>query len=307
MEMNIKKYSGKVFSAEEMSLLKEIVLTYPKLSQIEIASTVCEVLEWTAPNGRPKRDACLAFLRKLESDGEISLPMLKPCGVKKGTRLKKHMTEDEDISWMDTRSVTECGALTLAIARPGESLRRWRAYIRAFHMLGDANVTGSRICYTVNSEGRDLGCVQFSASAWALEARDEFIGWTVADKKERLHLVLNNSRTLIFPWVRVNGLGSRILSLAAKQVARDWLNIYYYEPVLLETFVDVSFFRGTIYKASNWMRIGQTKGRGRNDRENKRDLSVKDIYLYPLHKDFREILAGKKPCKVRDPEDDPLR
>jgi hypothetical protein len=303
---NYIEYSGRVFCAEEITLLKEIVLTYPKLSQKELASTICEILEWTAPSGRPKKDACLGFLRKLESDGEISLPMIKPCGPKKGCGIKRHIAEDEDISWMDTREVTECGELTLAIARPGESLRRWRAYIRAFHVLGDANVNGSRICYTVRSEGRDVGCLQFSASAWALAERDEMIGWSAADKKARLHLVLNNSRALILPWAHMRYLGSRMLALAAKQIVRDWLDLYCYEPVLLETFVDVSVYRGTIYKASNWIRAGQTKGRGRNDRAGERALSVKDIYLLPLRRDFKEILTGKKPCKARDPEDDLL-
>jgi hypothetical protein len=108
---------------------------------------------------------------------------------------------------------------------------------------------------------------------------------------------------LILPWVHANDLGSRILSLAAKQVVLDWLNEFCFEPVLLETFVDTSRYRGTIYKASNWIFIGQTKGRGRNDRRGEYLLSVKDIFLYPLCRDFRDKLLGKKPYGKRDPDE----
>ena len=304
METSIREFSGRTFSSADIELIQETVSTYPKLSQRELASTISELLEWTLPSGRPKKDTCLAFLRKLNAEGAIKLPSLREAH-KKGKRLSKYTTEGEDISWMDMRTVTECGPLTLTISRPGESLQRWRAYIRAFHMLGDASVVGSKIYYTIASEGRDLGCMQFSASAWALEARDEWIGWTTADKKARLHLVLNNSRTLIFPWVRVNGLGSRMLSLAARQITRDWMETYCYEPVLLETFVDTSRFRGTIYKAANWTHLGDTKGRGRNDRHAEKLLTEKAIYVYPLRRDFREVLKGEKPWKVVNPDDMP--
>jgi hypothetical protein len=303
MEMFIRKYSGREFTSAEINLIKEVISTYPKLSQRELASTICELIGWTTPSGIPKSKTCNDFLRKLESEGEIRLPEVGRQGRNKAKGIKKYITEDEDISWMDTSTVTECGTLTLAMARPGESLRRWRAYIRAFHMLGDATVHGNRICYTVKCEGRDIGCIQFSASAWALAARDELIGWTAADRQARLHLVINNSRMLIMPWVHVKDLGSRILSLAAKQVARDWLSEYCYKPVLLETFVDTSYFRGTIYKASNWVLAGQTKGRGRNDRLGEFALSVKDIYLYPLRRDYREILTGNKPYVRREPDE----
>jgi hypothetical protein len=303
MEKIIRKYSGRDFTSAEINLIKEVVSTYPKLSQRELASTICELIEWKTPRGIPKGKPCNDFLRKLEAEGEIRLPEVGRQGSNRGTRTKKYIAEDEDLSWIDTSTVTECGALSLEIARPGESLRRWRTYIKAFHMLGDAIVNGSRLCYTVKCEGRDIGCLQFSASAWALAARDELIGWTAADRKARLHLVINNSRALIMPWVHVKYLGSRILSLAAKQVAKDWLREYCFKPVLLETFVDTSHFRGTIYKASNWILAGQTKGRGRNDRLGEFALSVKDIYLYPLRRDYREVLTGNKPYTRRDPDE----
>jgi len=304
METSIREFSGRTFCTEEIDIIKEVVKTYRHLSQNELAYTIGEILEWTTPNGRPKGTSCLRLLQKLEADGEVELPPLREYS-NKGWKFVRRPAEGEDMSWMETSEITECGSLTLKIARPGELLRRWRSYIRAFHMIGDTSVYGHRICYMVESEGRDVGCLQFSASAWSLAARDEWIGWTVPDKKARLHLVVNNSRTLILPWVHAANLGSRILSQAARQVLRDWLAAFCYEPVLLETFVDTSFYSGTIYKAANWTYLGNTKGRGRNDRHSEKLLTEKAIFTYPLRRDFREVLKGEKPCRAVNPDDLP--
>jgi hypothetical protein len=305
METSINEFSGRVFRPVDINIIKETVITYRNLSQKELASTICELIKWVTPNGHPKTSACLKLLRKLETEGVLKLPPLSNSQVRSGKRVLKKAGENEDASWMDKSEINGCGALTLTIARPGESLQRWRAYIRAYHMIGDANVYGSRIYYIVRSEGRDIGCLQFGVSAWALSSRDEWIGWTLADKKTRLHLVVNNSRMLILPWVRARNLGSRILSLAARQVASDWLNEFCYEPVLLESFVDTSKYKGTIYKASNWTYLGNTKGRGRNDRHTERLLTEKAVYVYPLRQDFRAVLKGEKPWKAVDPDDMP--
>lgn len=162
-------------------------------------------------------------------------------------------------------------------------------------MLGDKQVFGSRLAYFIKSRETILGCLQFSASSWALSTRDEWIGWKVQDRKQRLQLIVNNSRFLILPWVSVKNLASKVLSLAIKQLQEDWLREYCYAPVLLETFVDTSHFAGTCYKASNWTYLGETQGRGRMDRKKEYALSRKAIYMYPLQKDFKDCLKGIKP------------
>jgi hypothetical protein len=141
-----------------------------------------------------------------------------------------------------------------------------------------------------NREQR-LGCLLFSASAWALAARDEWIGWSKVDRSLRLNLIVNNTRFLIFPWVRVKNLASKALSLAAKRIRCDWQARYGYSPVLLETFVDMEKYHGTCYKAANWVLLGQTAGRGRMDRYTKHLSTPKLIYMYPLQRDFRAILC----------------
>jgi hypothetical protein len=155
--------------------------------------------------------------------------------------------------------------------------------------------------YFVTSDGVDLGCMLFSASSWALAPREDWIGWTLEDRKARLHLVVNNSRFLLLPWVRVRNLASRALSLAARQLQGDWLEEYLYAPVLLETFIDATH-TGACYKASNWIYLGETQGRGRNDRDHGKRLSRKSIYVLPLQRDFRAVLKGEKPCKAVDPD-----
>lgn len=132
----------------------------------------------------------------------------------------------------------------------------------------------------------------FSASAWALSERDRWIGWSKKDRSQRLHLIVNNTRFLIFPWVKVQNLASHALSLAAKQVPIDFRKRYGYKPVLLETFVDVERYTGTCYRAANWMCLGQTAGRGRMDRYHEQLSTPKLIFVYPLVRDFRQHLLG---------------
>jgi hypothetical protein len=204
VEESIREYSGRKFGAEDMSIIKATTEMYPKLSQKEMASTVCELIGWVTPNGGPKRLQCVEFLRKLESEGLIKLPK-----VREGhTRQKREATDMEHTRPIGNdageREISACGAIDLEIVRPGKRLAQWRGYVSSHHKLGDPRVLGSQIRYVITSECRDLGCLLFSASSWALEAREEWIGWTAAEKRARLHLIVNNSRFLILPWVRVS-------------------------------------------------------------------------------------------------------
>jgi len=169
-------------------------------------------------------------------------------------------------------------------------------------MLGYKRTFGSRLFYFIISGDTELGCIQFSASSWALKERDKWIGWTKEDRAQRLHLIVNNSRYLIFPWVHIPNLASHVLSLASKQIQSDYMRIYYYEPVLLETFVDPGHFLGTCYKAANWDYIGTTYGSGRTGKHG--DVSQKDIYMYPLCKNFIKYLTGEKAYKKGEPDHD---
>ena len=301
MDKTIMVYFGRNFTSEEIDLIKWTRKKYPQLSRKELAATVCEFLGWTTPAGRAKTPQCKSFLETLEEAGLIELP---PAVMMSERSTWKVTIPDFTI---DTTPITgelkDLEPIQLEIARAGIDLKRWRRYVNEYHMLGDKKVFGSRLAYFIKSRETILGCLQFSASSWALSSRDQWIGWTVQDRKQRLHLIVNNSRFLILPWVNVKNLASKVLSLAIKQIQEDWLRDYCYAPVLLETFVDTSHFAGTCYKASNWIYLGETQGRGRMDREKDYGLSRKAIYMYPLQKDFKDCLKGLKPCKTVNPDD----
>jgi len=138
-----------------------------------------------------------------------------------------------------------------------------------------------------------LGCLLFASSAWALAERDRWIGWTERDRAQRLNWVVANTRFLLFPWVKVRNLASTVLSLVTRRIRSDWQERYGYAPVLLETFVEAERYRGTCYQAANWIRLGETAGRGRMDRHTRHLSTPKWIYVYPLVEDFRAFLRGE--------------
>ncbi len=298
MDDTIRVFSGRAFCSEDIDLMKWVIETYPKLSVTELASTICELLEWATPSGGAKREQCVTFLDQLEREGILELP----------TRVVRNKTKKNIIKIeFDTTEVmgdiNSFEPIELVIARLGEDLNRWKSYVDQYHMLGYKRTFGSRLQYFIRSGNIELGCIQFSASSWALKDRDDWINWGIEDKKQRLHLIINNSRYLIFPWVRISNLASKALSLAIKRIQGDWLREFCYAPVLLETFVDREHFQGTCYKASNWLQLGQTKGQGRNAKGHRVSRSKKDIYVYPLEKNFRACLKGEIPYKVVDPDE----
>ena len=300
MDKAIMTFSGRDFTSEDIDLIKWTRKKYPQLSRTELARTLCEFLAWTTPAGRGKTRQCTSFLEKLEEEGLIELPPLDTSKRRLGnSKLPDFQIDTTPI----TGELKDLEPIHLEIARAGIDLKRWRYYVNEYHMLGDKQVFGSRLAYYIKSNETILGCLQFSASSWALSSRDEWIGWNIQDRKQRLHLIVNNSRFLILPWVTIKNLASKALALAIKQLPEDWLREYCYAPVLLETFVDTSHFAGTCYKASNWIYLGETQGRGRMDRERENSLSRKAIYMYPLQYDFKDCLKGIKPCKVVNPDD----
>jgi hypothetical protein len=293
MDKAALKYVGREFSETEMELVKEIVRMYPGLSRSELAATICENIGWITCTGKNKKIECLKLLDKLTTEGIINLP--RQAKHKKSPT--RHLAEVGPPAEEITAAITKL-PLAVEIVKTGTEMKGWRTYIDKYHLLGDRQAFGAQMYYFVRSGDRELGCLQFSDSAWALTARERWIGWSEADRKQRLHLIVNNSRFLILPWVKVRNLASKVLGMVAKRIKADWLRKYGYEPVLLETFVDTEKFQGTCYQAANRIYIGETAGRGRMDRRKQYPESVKAIYMYPLAKDFRAYLKGEKAYKV---------
>jgi len=283
---------GRDFTAADLELIRETVAMFPRLSRTELARTICEQLGWLTPTGKYKVMSCLMLLVRLEAWGEVRLP---PKGMPEPVRARRVVpSERTDAPGQITGQLAELEPVTVEPVRDQEERRLWNEYVERYHPLGYKVPFGAHQRYFIWGQAARLGCLLFAAGAWSLEARDVFIGWTVADRQRRLPLVVNNSRFLIFPWVQVKNLASRALAVAARRIRGDWLARYGYGPVLLETFVDGSRYAGTCYRAANWLALGQTAGRGRMDRHKEYRLSPKLIYVYPLTADFRAWLRGQR-------------
>ncbi|MHB1829650.1 MAG: Druantia anti-phage system protein DruA [Steroidobacteraceae bacterium] len=169
--------------------------------------------------------------------------------------------------------------------------RLWNEYIQRYHYLGYNPLPGAQLRYFVAIDGQFVALLGFGAAAWKTAPRDQFIGWTEQQRRSNMHLIVNNARFLILPWVQSKGLASKILGRIARQLPTDWQRRYGYRPVLLESFVQSDRFRGTCYKAANWLHVGQTTGRGKLDVTHQYAIPVKDIWLYPLQRSFRQALT----------------
>ena len=281
---------GRTFNAAELELIRSII-RQDNMSRQRISREVCQALGWLKPDGGLKDMSCRVALLSLHRAGLIELP--PPRSVNNNRRRPMEFTTAGEPGSSITGSLRDLGTIELIRATKPQQSRLWNELIGRYHYLGYTPLAGAQIRYLIYTEsGTLLGAIGFSSAAWTLRPRDELIGWNKEQRLRRLNLVVNNSRFLILPWVRVKNLASKILALSAKQLPRDWQTIYRYMPVLLETFVDKERYSGTCYKAANWHYIGETKGRGKWDRLNEYNLPVKDIYLYPLNHRFCEILTG---------------
>jgi len=283
-------FCGRTFRTGELELMRQTALDFSALGVTEIARTVCELLEWKRPSGGLKSHECRQLLERLQAEGFLQLPELRKLGGR-GPRRADVSGACSEPALVEC-SVGECEPLELVLVEGQAASRRWREQVERHHYLGCRVPFGAHLRYWVRHRQRELACLLWTSPAWKMQARDEWIGWNDRQRQSNLQGVVNNGRFLILPWVRVKGLASKVLALSARQMPRDWETRYGYRPLLLETLVDAARYRGTCYRAANWIHVGQTAGRGRMDREhNAHGQAVKDIYLYPLLPDARQRLC----------------
>ena len=277
-------FCGRTFSPSELDLMRQIARQFSGLGVTEIARTVCELLAWTRPNGGLKNHECRQLLERLQAEGFLKLPAMRNLGGRGPRRVEVSNTCSEPAPVEGTAS--ECEPLDLALVEGPAESRRWREQMERYHYLGCRVPFGANLRYWVRNQDRELACLLWTSPAWRMQARDAWIGWNDEQRRRNLQRIVNNGRFLILPWVRVKGLASKILALGARHMPRDWESHYGHRPLLLETLVDASRFRGTCYRAANWLHVGQTVGRGRMDREHQaHGRAVKDIYVYRLVRD----------------------
>ncbi len=270
--------------ADAIEQINSMLDTTSNIKITKLADLLCDQYDFFDPRGERQRSGCLKALRSLEQAGLIVLPSSSKIPVKRNPRrLTKPVPEPQGVP-DDAGNICE---LSLVIVNTEEHMRIWNELMIQEHPRGAGPLVGRQLRYLVQSEHGWLGGISFSSAALNLEARDKWIGWDWDIRQSNLHHIVNMSRFLIRCSVSCKNLASRVLGLAIRMFPEDFENRYGYRPLILESFVDITHYNGTCYKAANWQWIGCTKGRGRQDRFNKHEETVKDIYVYPLEKDFR--------------------
>ena len=283
-------FCGRVLTASELNLVRQIIADFPHLSQAELAHTVCELLEWRRPNGKLKSPECVEWLQKWQ--GHDGLPALPALRVTKPRGAHRFQADPQSDPHLPLRGrLSDYQPLRLHLLEDLAGRRLFQQYIQRYHPLGYRVPYGAQLRYLVRTASEDvLACLLFTSAAWRMAPRDAWIGWSDPARRANLPLLVNNGRFLILPWIEVPHLASHILALAARRLPSDWLAAYGVRPLLLETLVDRPY-TGTCYRAANWIRVGQTQGRGRMDRTHQAQGTCKDILLYPLGSHWRQRLC----------------
>lgn len=284
--------SGRIFTPEELKLIHSTVANCGGLTRSELARTLCELLDWTAATGSPKLDACLKLLAKLESQGSLRLPAKRVYKTYSGGPVRRIYSPETQpgVEWKGRFS--EVGEVSLEIVRSRPRTRLWNEYMDRHHYLGYRKPFGCTMRYFVGCERGLLGCVLLAGAAQKIALRDRWIGWSENERLQRLAWVVNNTRFLIFPWIRIEHLASHVLGQVARRVRADWEQVWGYQPVLLETFVDPERFRGTCYRAAGWVDLGLTSGEGLARPGRRYTSTAKKIFARPLVDGFREHLCA---------------
>jgi hypothetical protein len=300
-------FCGRSFSLAELELMRGIVADFSSLGITEISRTVCELLEWKRPNGGLKNLECRQMLERLCSEGLLSLPELrrtKPRGPQ-GVRLTVRSDPHTEVG--GSAGQYEPLRLQLLEGEGAGDSALFREYLDRYHYQRYRVPFGAHVRYLVRSEHspeRVLACLLWTSPAWKLAERDRWIGWSAEQRARNLQFIVNHSRFLIPPWVRVKGLASKILAHCARQLPADWERRYGYRPLLLETLVETERFRGTCYQAANWIPLGATQGRGRMDRYHERKGTAKMLFVYPLCRRVQQRLVAAVPPAWREPPEE---
>ena len=283
-------FGGKRFTRKQIATIQETANTFSTLSRRELAHTVCEHLRWYTPKGKNKIQSCLRALDSLEELGILSLPE-KLVSQKRGPQKKITWTAQTEEQPLIGDDLKQLSPISLQVVTEKDAISQWNEYVDRHHYLGYKRPIGPHLRYFIrDKQGRPLGCLMFSYAVKSLPSRDKWIGWQDKSHKKHLDLVVNNNRFLILPWVKVKCLASKALSMASRQLADDWEAHHGYSPVLLETFVDLTKFDATCYRAANWHYLGETKGRAAS--KNTTAKTPKGIYVYPLVNNAKSILIN---------------
>lgn len=286
------RYRGREFSREQIESIRHLISEDPSMSRRRLSVQICEAWDWRQPNGQLCDMICRGLLLDCERAGLLRLPVQKqippnPLGRR---RAKPPLLEVDQAPIVGM--LKDLGPLAIRQVRRSEWEPLWGSLVEAHHYLGYSHPVGEHLKYLVfNRQQRPIAAFAFSSAPRHLGARDRFIGWSGEQRRANIRLLAYNSRFLILPWVRVRHLASHLLAAIARRVSADWQSLYHHPIYFLETFVDPQRFAGTCYRAANWILLGRTTGRGKDDQTNRPNRSLKDLWGYPLVSDFRRRLC----------------
>ena len=272
----------------DLPLIQAIINEHWHNSRSAISRVLCQRWNWTQPNGRLKDMACREVLVTLERAGHLKLPPGRHNGRnEKRNRFVSSVLVDQ--SPMEG-SLADYGPVTITMVRNTHQESLYNSLVHQHHYLGYRQIVGQHLKYMAFIGDRPVACIGWGSAAWAVKSRETFIGWDKPTKEKNLSFVVNNTRFLILPWVAIRCLASKLLAMNTRRLAQDWITVYQQPVYLLETFVERDRFLGTCYKAANWICVGQTKGTAKRGHDHLVHGLIKNVYLYPLRKDFRERL-----------------
>jgi hypothetical protein len=283
---------GRETSIEDIEFVRRLIKENPDLHRKGLSVKLAKHWDWRAASGQLKDMACRSFMLKLHRQGRIVLPTpLRPPISRKKSFPKQPHSKVPIVCFLK-----ELLPLHIKLITPSCKLYPlFRYLLSEYHYLDYRGPVGKNIGYLVYDNcNRPLACLLFGAAAWRTTPRDSFIGWSFETRASNLQFIVNNSRFLILPWVKVPYLASYLLGTISRRISKDWIGKYNHPVYLLETFVQKYRFKGTCYKAANWLYLGDTKGRTRNDKNNEQKAPVKEIYVYPLERHFRKFLKEEK-------------
>jgi hypothetical protein len=287
------RYRGKNYTREDISFIRQLITDNPDASRRALSQKLCITWGWVQENGALRDQVCRSFMLALDRAGYIKLPPRKRVPPNPLANRRKPPKVDIDQTPLEA-PLAAITPLSIREVRRGKDETLLHSLIEQYHYLGYTQPVGEHAKYMIYTGKKPIACITWSSAPRHIGCRDRFIGWCKTERENNLHYMAYNSRFLILPWIRVRYLASHILSLVARQISTDWQNRYGHDVYYLETFIDTERFAGICYQAANWIYLGNTTGRGKNDQTGRANRSIKAVYGYPLKKNFRERLCARK-------------
>ena len=283
-------FRGRQICAADVAFLREFISQNPGLSRRRLSVKVCQAWNWVQPNGQPRDMVCRGLMLALHRAGHIELPATRGSPPNNAIRHRRV----SEVQPYDTTpiegSLAALGPLEIRLVRRAEGEKLFAHLLSRYHYLGYSRPVGEHLKYLVVAGTRPISCMGWSSAPRQLNLRDQFVGAPKEAYRHNLHLIAYNSRYLLLPWVKVPHLASHLLGRIAHRISADWQALYHHPIHLLESFVDLERFRGTCYRAANWIEVGRSAGRGTKSKSGQLTCSIKELWVYPLGKRFHERL-----------------